>query len=142
MSTYNFEQMVNEAYQILEEPIAGEYLVLPNMQIDIGTTRLHWKNVKAYLKTISRNPDYFMEFLKHEIPGKSVNWFSGSKSDGLIIHGKKQKSTEITNLSIKFVNTYVLCSACKKSNTLMNKLTSKTYEIICNDCGTTKTCVM
>lgn len=139
MSTYNFEYMLNEAYQLLEPSDSGNLLILPEIKLEIGTTRLHWKNVKEFLQVIRRHPDFFMDYLKHELPSKEINWFSGSKSDGLIIHGKKQKKAEITDLSKKFVITCVICSACKKQNTEMNKMTSKYYEIDCVDCGAKKT---
>ena len=139
MSTYNFEQMVEEAYQLLNPSDSGDLLILPDITLDIGTTRLHWKNVKAYLQVIRRHPDYFMDFLKHELPSKEINWFSASKSDGLIIHGKKQKKAEITELARKFVNNCVVCSTCKKPNTEMEKMNSKYYEINCLDCGAKKT---
>lgn len=141
MSTYNFEQMINEAYQSLEQSSSGDLLILPDIILDIGTTRLHWKNVKSYLQVIRRHPDYFMDFLKHELPSKEINWFSGSKSDGLIIHGPKQRKAEITDLARKFVNIYVVCSTCKKPDTEMNKMSSKVYEVCCIDCGATKTYV-
>ena len=141
MDKYNFELMTNEAYQSLDQSNSGELLILPEITLDIGTTRLHWKNIKEYLRVIRRNPDYFIDFLKHQIPGKDINWFSGSKSDGLIIHGPRQKKFEITDLARKFVNEYVICTSCKKADTSMNKLNSKTYEIICNDCGNRSTCI-
>jgi len=139
MSTYNFEEMTNEAYQLLNPSDSGNLLILPEIELEIATTRLHWKNVKAYLQVIRRHPDHFMDFLKHELPTKELNWFSGSKSDGLIIQGKKQKKAEITDLARKFVNICVVCSTCKKPNTEMNKISSKYYEINCLDCGAKKT---
>jgi len=141
MEQYDFESMANEAYQLLDQSKSGDLLILPEIILDIGTTRLHWKNVKVYLRVIQRNPDYFIDFLKHQIPGKEISWFSGSKSDGLIIHGLRQKKNEITELARKFVNDYVVCTMCKKVDTCMNKLNSKTYEIICNDCGNRSTCI-
>lgn len=140
MSTYNFEEMVNEAYQLLNPSDSGNLLILPDIVVEIETTRLHWKNVKSYLQVIRRHPDYFMDFLKHELPSKKndINWFSSSKSDGLIIHGKKQKKAEITELARKFVDTCVVCATCRKPNTEMEKMT-KYYEINCLDCGAKKT---
>lgn len=140
MEEYNFELMIDEAYQTLNQTNSSDLLILPEIILDIGTTRLRWKNVKDYLRVIRRNPDYFIDFLKHQIPGKEINWFSGSKSEGLIMMGPRQKKFEITELARKFVNDYVICTSCKKVNTCMNKLTSKTYEITCNDCGNRSTC--
>ncbi len=144
MSTYNFEEMVNEAYQLLNPSDSGSLLILPDIIVDIDTTRLHWKNVKAYLQVIRRHPDYFMAFLKYEFPESrrnDINWFSGSKSDGLVIQGKKQKKHEIVDLAKKFVENCVICSACRKPNTEMEKMPNY-YEINCLDCGSKKTVTM
>lgn len=99
---------------------------------------MHWTNVVEYLKTIKRDPNYFMDYLQHELLTKEINWVSDYNS-GLIIQGKKQKKEEIKTLAIKFVSTCVICSACQKPNTIMTKMNSKYYEINCEDCGNKKT---
>ena len=133
-----FENMVNEAYQQLDRESRGETLILPPPVTCIETTRLHWKNVKEYLRVIRRHPDHFMSFLKKEIPGKEINWFSGSKSDGLIIHGKRQNNKELTELSLKYIDTFVICSSCKHADTHLIKESSKNYQFECLDCGMKK----
>ena len=70
---------------------------------------------------------------------KNINWFSSSFEDGIIIHGKKQKKTSITELARKFVENCIVCSTCKNPNTNMTKINSKYYEINCLDCGAMKT---
>jgi translation initiation factor 2 beta subunit (eIF-2beta)/eIF-5 len=129
MST-EFETMVNEVYEHLNVHSKGELLILPKIDVDINTTRLHWKNVKEYLKVIKRHPDHFLKFLRNELPGKSINWFSGSKSDGLIFLGKFQKQQYIITLIKKYIDVYVICPSCKLADTMMNK-----EEFHCNDCG-------
>ena len=136
----DFNTMVTKVYQNLTHESKGEMLVLPTMVTEIETTRLHWKNVKEYLKAIQRPPDHFMEFLKKEL-GKEVNWLSGSKSDGLIVHGRFLKQVEIADISIKYVTMYVTCPSCKKMDTRMTKKSSKNYEFECLNCEMTKTVV-
>jgi translation initiation factor 2 beta subunit (eIF-2beta)/eIF-5 len=140
MSTYDFLEMINEAYQVLGDGERSKNLVLlPDIIVIIDPTRLHWKNVSEYLDVIRCTPEYFMSFLKHELPGKNINWFSSSFEDGIIIHGKKQKKTSITELARKFVENCIVCSTCKNPNTNMTKINSKYYEINCLDCGAMKT---
>ncbi len=134
----DFNSIVDEAYQIMERHMNGEPLILPNVEVEIGTTRLHWKNVKEFLRVIRRHPDHFIDFLRKELPGKEVSWVSGSKSDGLIIHGKRQKQKDVADLVLKYVDIYVLCPSCKKVDTKMIKESSKTYQFQCEDCGMTK----
>lgn len=139
----SFEQIVNKAYQQLEkdkdnESSNSKFLILPSIDIDIATTRLHWKNSEAYLQVISRDPDHFMSFLKKEAPGKEISWFSGSKSDGIIIHGKRQNNKQITDLALKYINVYVICPSCKHANTSLIKESSKNDLFECLDCGMKK----
>ncbi len=138
--SYNFEEMVNEAYQTLAETNSEgcNKLVLPKIETNIETTRMHWKNVKEFLKVVCRHPDHFMAFLKSELPDKEINWFSGSKSDGLLIHGKRLKQTLIVEMSMKYINMYVLCPSCGKCDTSLNKFDSRLLKFECHDCGTTK----
>jgi len=138
--TNEFDIMMNKAYQILEakETSSNTIFTLPPLVIDIDTTRLHWKNIKEILKFIDRDPEHFMTFLKSEMPGKEVNWFSSSKSDGLIIHGKKQNKAYIESLTLKYVEAFVICPGCKKPETQMLKIKSKLYEFECLVCGLKK----
>ncbi len=135
---FDFNTLVNEAYQLMDRKDNGENLILPNIEVEIATTRLHWKNVKEYLRVICRHPDHFMDFLHKELPGKEINWFSGSKSDGLIIHGKRQKQKDVKEMALKYVENYVICPSCKKADTKMKKESSKSFEFECLDCGMKK----
>jgi translation initiation factor 2 beta subunit (eIF-2beta)/eIF-5 len=134
----NFNTLVDDAYLIIDKQSRGENLILPEVVIDIGPTRLHWKNVKAFLKVVRRHPDHFIGWLKSELPNKEINWFSGSKSDGLIIHGKRQRKSNITELVRKYVSSYVVCPSCKHVDTQMYKCDHKQYEFECIDCGMKK----
>lgn len=132
---FNFENMVNEAYESLNNN-SSDVLVLPKIDLDINQSRLHWKNVKEFLKVINRQSDHFIYFLKKEMM-KEINWYSKSKSDGLIIHGKFQKKSDISNLAIKYINNYVICSSCKKVDTVIIK-ENKDNIFECLVCGMKK----
>jgi translation initiation factor 2 beta subunit (eIF-2beta)/eIF-5 len=134
----DFNTLVDNAYSILDRQSHGDNLILPEIVVDIGTTRLHWKNVKSFLVVIQRHPDHFIDWLKSELPGQEISWYSGSKSDGLIIHGKRQKKSIIVDLALKYVSNYVVCSSCKRADTKMTKLGHKQNEFECLDCGMKK----
>lgn len=135
---FDFNTLVNDAYLILDHQSRGEDLILPEVVVEISTTRIHWKNVKNYLIVIKRHPDHFMDWLKSELPGQECNWFSGSKSDGLIIHGKRQKKSDVSELALKYVSNFVICPSCKRADTRMIKINHKNYEFECLDCGMKK----
>ena len=134
-----FDILVDNAYSILEKLDKPSNIVIPDVIVEIGTTRLHWKNIKEILKTIDRNPDHFMEWIKSELPNFDINWFSASKSDGLIIHGQRQKKSDIINILLKYINYYVVCSSCKNSISTLSKINSKQFLFTCSVCGSTKT---
>lgn len=135
---FDFNTLVNNAYLILNNQTKGDNLILPEIVVEIGTTRLHWKNVKNFLKVVRRHPEHFMDWLKSELPSHQINWFSGSKSDGLIIHGKRQRKSDVKDLALKYVNEFVICPSCKKADSQMLKINSKQYEFECLDCGMKK----
>jgi translation initiation factor 2 beta subunit (eIF-2beta)/eIF-5 len=136
---FDFNTIVDEYYLAADAAKCStrDVLILPALNIKIDVTRLHWKNVKEYLDCIDRNPKHFIKFLKRELPGKEIDWFSGLISDGLIIHGKRQRQTEITELARKYIDMFVICSSCKKADTQMNKIDSK-YKFVCESCGFNK----
>ena len=135
--TYEFNVLMNEAYEQLDKKPDSQ-LILPKINCETTVTRLHWKNVIEYLKIIKRNPEHFINFLKTEYPDKEISWFSGSLSDGLIIHGKFLKQQIIHDFILKYINQFVTCSACKSNETELSKLSSKLYCFECLNCGHSK----
>jgi translation initiation factor 2 beta subunit (eIF-2beta)/eIF-5 len=140
----SFDEMVDECYKLLDNNIDNQdnkvnNLILPNMIIETSVVRLHWKNVLEYLNVINREPEHFIDFLRKEMPNKQISWYSGEKKDGLLIHSTRQKKAEISNLAIKYVNTYVSCSCCHKNNSNLTKdHDTKKYEYKCLECGFNK----
>jgi translation initiation factor 2 beta subunit (eIF-2beta)/eIF-5 len=126
----NFTLMVNEAYQLLDV-YSEDKLILPKLESEITNNKLYWKNIMEYLTILNRIPEHFIYFLKNELNNNEINWYSGNKLDGIIIHGKHKKNAEIIELIKKYINIYVVCSCCKKLNTELNKITSKKYEFKC-----------
>ena len=133
-----FDDMINEAYSILEQEEKSGLMVLPDIDVEIEITRLHWKNVKDYLRVISRHPEHFMEWIKYEISNKEINWYSANIKDGLIIHGKRQKKSDITDLAMRYIKEFVICSSCNAADTKMTKLGHKKHDFECLNCGMKK----
>jgi translation initiation factor 2 beta subunit (eIF-2beta)/eIF-5 len=142
--TFDFDKMVDECYELLNNNSSSldkqvNNLILPNMIIETSVVRLHWKNVIDYLNVINRNPEHFIDFLRKEMPNKQINWYSGDKKEGLLIHSNRQKKAEISNLAIKYVNNYVSCLCCHKNNSELTKdIDTKKYEFKCLECGFNK----
>jgi translation initiation factor 2 beta subunit (eIF-2beta)/eIF-5 len=134
----SFNKLVTDAYHILDNQSYSQNLILPELDVDINTTRLHWKNIINFLEVVKRDSEHFIEWLKSEMPNKEISWFSGSKSDGLLIHGKRQKKSDIADLALKYVSNYIVCSSCKRVDTQMIKIKHKQYEFKCFDCGMKK----
>jgi translation initiation factor 2 beta subunit (eIF-2beta)/eIF-5 len=131
----SFNDMVNEAYMMLDKKERSSMkLVLPNIKTEVSRTRLIWINIEEIMCTINRMSDHFIHWLQNEIPDKKINWFSGDKMDGIIIHGKYKNNNMLTALVLKYINNYVVCS-CKSPNTIINKMESGELKFICNDCG-------
>jgi translation initiation factor 2 beta subunit (eIF-2beta)/eIF-5 len=133
----NFNIMLDEAYNCLELK-KNNKLIIPTLIIEKIPTRLYWSNTTKLLEVINRSPEHIINFLKSELANKEINWFSNNINDGLIIHDKKIKKEVLSNLILKYVNMYVICSSCKSSDTILNKYNSKKYEFECENCKMTK----
>lgn len=134
----NFNIMVDEAYKILNNDNFINNIILPKIECEINSTRLYWKNIIKYLDIINRSHEHFLLFLKNELYNKEINWYSANKNDGIIIHGKYIKQSQISDLIKKYINLFVICPSCKNTNTELNKMTIKKYEFKCLACKMTK----
>ena len=135
----DWSTMVNKAYDMLGATEKKSTLVLPKPEYEAMPTRIHWKNIKEYLKTINRSPEHFFKWLCSEIPDREVAWMSASIKDGLIVQGKRQKISDINDLSIKYINEFVTCSSCNSYNTTLGKeIDIKAWLFNCQTCGSTK----
>jgi translation initiation factor 2 subunit 2 len=134
----DFEYMLDEAYTLLDNNNRNIRLNLPDPIIESTPTRFHWKNVKDFLKILHRHPEHFMDFMKKSMPNREINWFSESKSEGIVILGKYQKKNEIIDVITKYTTKYVICSSCKNPNTKLDKTDTKLLEFECFNCGMKK----
>lgn len=136
--TLDWSIMVDLAYDDLnKEAIHKHRLVLPNPEYEATPTRIHWKNIKAFLKVINRSPEHWYKWITKEVPDREISWISSSIKDGVVFQGKRQKLSDINDLSMKYINTYVTCS-CNSNKTFLNKSEIKAWLFECSSCGSTK----
>lgn len=129
----NFDNMLNEAYSLLGLKEENNKLILPDLLLEYGTTKVHWINIEHFLKTINRPSNHFIKWLNKEIPNININWLSNLETDGLLLHNKNIKKDYLINILLKYINNYVICSSCKSYNTIIQK-NNKQYEFICLNC--------
>ena len=98
--------LVDDTYLIIDKQSYYKNIILQKVVIDSGLIRLDQNNIKAFLKIVRHYLDYFIEWFKYKLPNKKINSFYGSKSNGLIIHSKCQKSN-IIQLFRKYISSYV-----------------------------------
>ena len=68
--------------------------MLQQLEVEVSSTWLHWKNVEQFCQVVKRDPDHFISFLKRE-----MNLFSGSKAMVNIKVNKK----DVTEMALKYV---------------------------------------
>ena len=135
----NFNTMLDDVYTQLGSSVKTQ-LILPDPILEKSTVRIIWKNCKAFLKITKTPPEHFYDFMRNQIDKKiNIAWFSDSISDGLIIHDGRTNITVMTNkivgLMKKYIEYYVICNICDKSNTIMIKDNEiRRWKINC-ECG-------
>lgn len=138
-----FTNMVDEAYSKLyknqENNISTSEINLPEYDIIIEPTRLHWKNVTDFLIKINRPPQHFIHFLQYELPSVEIHWVSATVFDnGIIIHGKRQKKKNIIDIMNKYINNFVVCMSCQSIDTTLTKYILHKYTFNCLKCNYSK----
>jgi translation initiation factor 2 beta subunit (eIF-2beta)/eIF-5 len=130
----NFNELLDSVYNAFEIK-DSDMIILPNPILIKDSKRTIWKNIKAFLKVVNRQPEHCFDFFKNQT-GKEIAWYSEHVSDGLIFHTNKIKVNEIILLMKKYVDCYIVCNICKRSNTTMNKDQDlRKYKITCLDCN-------
>lgn len=102
---------------------------LPRAQSMIQGKQTIWKNFVKVSKDLNRDTDLLYKFVMKEISTSStiVN------NQALVLNGTFDNN-KINIILDKFINTYVLCSACKKPDT---QITSQKHIKVlkCTACG-------
>ena len=128
----SFEDMLNFLYSNMESNESTK-LVLSRPILDKSSGKSIWKNTKAYLISINRNPDHFLNFMNKETNGNS-NWVSSHKSDGMVF-SINMKSDKLASLMQKYITNYVICKQCGNHDSVMERDTGlRKYKLVCNSC--------
>ena len=131
MSNLNFYEMLDYIYSQIDIKEETK-LVLPNLDLKFSGSKCHWKNIKLILRKINRNPEHF--FNNFEKDFSNIYWKTSSKSDGLVIEEKTNK-TKIINSLQRYINSFVICNSCKSYNTVIIKDNKKRINLFqCNNC--------
>ena len=129
----NFNELLDNVYDVFGVK-DNDLIILPNPLLTKDSKRTIWTNIKAFLKVVNRPPEHCFEFFKIQT-GKEIAWYSERVSDGLIFHTNKIKVNEIISLMKKYVDSYIVCNICKRSNTQMFKDQDlRKYKMKCVDC--------
>jgi translation initiation factor 2 beta subunit (eIF-2beta)/eIF-5 len=134
MNELSFNKMIDEIYTIININKSKKKIQLPNLNVDIETNRLYWKNINEFLDLINRPIEHFINYLKYELNNKEINMITSSLEDGIIIHQKYPKLKKIIDVRNKYIEIYVICSSCNSYNTTLTKYISKTYNFKCLNC--------
>lgn len=128
----SFEQRLDEVYEKLGIK-KSKKIIIPKPELEKGSTKIHWKNVKQLLRTIKRPPDHFIAFLNSEI-GDKASWKTASKSDGILLMGRFRQE-DINRYIKKYLDKYVSCPICRGINTSIKKdINLRKYKLRCKEC--------
>lgn len=134
----NFEERLEEAYQILSQDDVIDKLVLPNPNIEVTTTNTNWSNVKDFLRRVNRPPKHFIDYLAKQL-NTEVTQKTSSLKDGLIIIGKHKKQ-KIAPLIEKYMTESVICKSCSSYNSKIKKDdATRKWVFTCKTCKSTYT---
>jgi translation initiation factor 2 subunit 2 len=130
----NFENMLNELYNNLNQTNKVISVTLPEPQLIKNGHNIIWKNVKEFLKITNRPPDHFTNYLTKDC-NCQINWITDSKSDGLIFNQQKIKNSHIINFMKIYLKEFVICKSCKSYKTMIVKDNAiRKYNFICSNC--------
>lgn len=135
MSYLDFNKMLDNLYDQLDQTNSKTTFYIPEPKINKKPTRLDWLNATEFLKTINRSLDHFINFLKTE---RKV--IASYHKNIIIIKGKFRK-TDINKMMIEYVNKFCKCPVCSSFDTLLAKDgTIRRDKLICQKCKSTTFC--
>ncbi len=126
----DYNMLLDRLYMSLSSKAKeGTRFEIPRAQSMIQGKQTIWKNFVKISKDLNRETDLLYKFVMKEISTSStiVN------NQSLVLNGTFDNN-KINNMLDKFINTYVLCSACKKPDTQIS--TKNNIKILrCTACG-------
>jgi translation initiation factor 2 beta subunit (eIF-2beta)/eIF-5 len=135
--TTNFELLLDELYDELENLKKIEKIKLPKPEIIRKNNKYLWKNVNNFLKIVNRHPDHFIKFIENNFIHKVV-WMSNNRDDGLFFI-QRTDTNYVINIMNNYIKLCVQCSQCNCINTNFEKDNDiKKFKLCCNNCKAEK----
>ncbi len=139
----DFNQMLEDVFTELGTSEKNK-IILPVPELDKGTTRVIWKNIKDFLKLTKTPREHVFNFVKYKLKDE-IGWVlieneKKRQIECLIIHNKKIKVKDIEDIMKEYISQFVICKICNKSNTTMYKdKTIREMKVKCNECNSSYT---
>ncbi len=131
MSLPNYEEMLNEAYEKLDElsiKRGSDRFEVPEVDALIEGSRTVFRNFASFCEKIRRDPDFVAKFISKEFGAPTK-----IEGDRLIIQRRVRKE-QLQNKMKLFVDYFVICHECGKPDTKIVSLEGVQY-IVCEACG-------
>jgi translation initiation factor 2 subunit 2 len=108
----NYKELLNRIYMALPERTTGDSrFELPVADSIIQGKQTIWKNFTKCSKDLKREQDQLYKFVMKEISTSSA-----ITNQTLVLNGIFN-NYKLNQILTKYINNYVLCSACKKPDT-------------------------
>ncbi|MDP2946539.1 MAG: translation initiation factor IF-2 subunit beta [Nanoarchaeota archaeon] len=124
----NYEQLLNEAYKNVKQVECGERFEVPKVNGRHEGTKTVITNFLKIVSCLRRSQEHVLKFLGKELAS------SGEISGERLIFSRKLSSREINEKIEKYVNSFVICSRCKKPDTELTEEGNKIF-LKCLACG-------
>jgi len=131
----SYETMLKQLYNGLESK-KNKQLVIQDVEVQSTRVKTTWSNVTSIMKSVKRDTNIFIDFLKKELNAE-VTWKSSNRSEGITIFMKACRKAQLVSLLKKFVTKYVICSSCKSYRTKMKRdKKTRLFNLKCYNCKT------
>lgn len=121
--------MLKSGYEKLPESVKSrERFTIPKIKGHVEGNKTILSNFREIVQTVRRPQEHIIKFLLKELAAP------GELRGANLILGRKVNSAEINEKVRKYVDNYVICSACGKPDTKITKENNVNF-IICSACG-------
>jgi len=125
----NYKELLNRIYMSLpDRTLSDSRFELPVADSIIQGKQTIWKNFIKCAKDLKRDPDQLYKFIMKEISTSSI-----ITNQTLVLNGIFN-NYKLNQILTKYINNFVLCSACKKPDTEIISTTGIKV-LKCSACG-------
>ncbi|MFT4311682.1 MAG: translation initiation factor IF-2 subunit beta [Candidatus Woesearchaeota archaeon] len=125
----DYEKMLADAIkQAPKDSQKTERFEIPNVTGRLEGNKTIVTNFFAIARKIERDPQHVLKFILKELASK------GTVDGERLIFMRRVSPALINDKINKYVTNFVICSACKKPDTKLERTEQKTF-LLCNACG-------